>query len=64
MKAAEINMNPKEREQQYLKVQDIIAQERPFIYLFQINATFGINDKFDFKPRLDEMLFADEITLR
>ncbi|NHN31728.1 ABC transporter substrate-binding protein [Paenibacillus agricola] len=64
LKAAEVNMNEKDREQQYYKVQDIIAKDRPFIYLFQINATFGMKDKIEFKPRLDEMLFADEIIVK
>ncbi|MDG0810434.1 ABC transporter substrate-binding protein [Cohnella rhizosphaerae] len=62
--AAETNMNAKEREQQYFKVQDIIAQERPFIYLFQENANFGISDRVEFSPRLDEMLYADQVTLK
>lgn len=62
--AAETNMNPEERKQQYQKVQEIVAEERPIIYLYQLNANYGVSDRIDFKPRLDEMLPVDEITLK
>jgi peptide/nickel transport system substrate-binding protein len=61
---AEKNMNLQEREKQYQRVQEIIAEERPNIYLYQMNANYGISDRINFEPRLDEMLFADEITLK
>ncbi|WP_019120352.1 ABC transporter substrate-binding protein [Brevibacillus massiliensis] len=61
---AETNMNPDERAEQYQKVQRIVAEDRPVIYLFQTNANFGVSDRINFEPRLDEMLFADEITLK
>ncbi|USG66922.1 ABC transporter substrate-binding protein [Brevibacillus ruminantium] len=58
------NMNAEEREKQYKRAQEIIAEERPHIYLFQMNANYGVSDRISFEPRLDEMLFADEITLK
>lgn len=58
------NMNTQEREKQYQKVQQIVADERPQIYLYQMNANYGISDRINFEPRLDEMLFVDEITLK
>lgn len=62
LKEAEKNMNLEEREKQYKKVQEIIAEQRPQIYLYQLNANYGVSDRINFEPRLDEMLFADEIT--
>jgi peptide/nickel transport system substrate-binding protein len=62
LKDAEKNMNLEEREQQYKKVQEIVVEERPHIYMYQMNANYGVSDKINFEPRLDEMLFADEIT--
>lgn len=64
LEEAEKNMNLEERDKQYKKVQEIIAEERPQIYLYQMNANYGISDRINFVPRLDEMLFADEITLK
>jgi peptide/nickel transport system substrate-binding protein len=58
---AEKNMNAQEREKQYQRAQEIIAEERPHLYLFQQKANFGVSDKLQFTPRLDEMLYADEI---
>jgi peptide/nickel transport system substrate-binding protein len=62
LKEAEKNMNLDERAKQYVKVQEIIAEERPQIYMYQMNANYGVSDKVNFEPRLDEMLFADEVT--
>ncbi|WP_279041853.1 ABC transporter substrate-binding protein [Brevibacillus borstelensis] len=61
---AEKNMNMEEREKQYKQAQEIIAEERPHIYLYQMNANYGVSDRINFEPRLDEMLFVDEITLK
>lgn len=62
--AAEQNMNAEEREQQYQKAQEIIAEERPQIYMFQLDAITGINDRIEYEPRLNEMFYADSITLK
>ena len=64
LEEAETNMNPQEREKQYKQVQQDVAGDRPFIYLFQMKANYGVNDRIQFEPRLDEMLYADEITLK
>lgn len=64
LKEAEKNMNLEERAKQYQQVQKIVAEERPHIYMYQMNANYGVSDKINFEPRLDEMLFADEITLK
>lgn len=62
--AAETNMNEAEREKQYQQVQQHVANDRPFIYLFQMSANYGASKRIQFEPRLDEMLPVDEIDLK
>jgi len=62
--AADVNMNPEERSQQYQDAQEILAEERPHIYLHSINMNFGVSDLVDYEPRIDEMYYANEITKR
>lgn len=62
--AAESNMDPEERVKQYQKAQELIANDRPQIYLYQLEAITGMNDRIDFQPRLDEMFYVDEIKLK
>lgn len=58
---ANINMNPEERTKQFQEVQEIIAEERPFIYLYNEMSHYGVSDRIDFTPRLDEMWYAIDI---
>ncbi|MHC0038069.1 ABC transporter substrate-binding protein [Pseudoneobacillus sp. C159] len=62
--AAESNMNLEERVEQYQKAQELIAEDRPQIYLYQVGSIYGVNDRINFSPRLDEMFYVDEITLK
>ncbi|GAA3407328.1 ABC transporter substrate-binding protein [Paenibacillus hodogayensis] len=64
LKNAAKNMNAKEREQQYQAVQQQIVKDRPAVYLFQLKGRYGVSDKIDYKPRLDELYVADEISLK
>lgn len=60
--AARVNMDPNERAQQYERLQEIIAEERPHIYLYQEKSNYGVSERINFNPRLDEMLIVSEIT--
>lgn len=60
----EKNVNESERVEQMQRLQEIIAEERPKIYLFQTKFNYGVNDRIQFNPRLDEMFVVDEITLK
>ncbi|GAA4724661.1 ABC transporter substrate-binding protein [Brevibacillus fulvus] len=65
LEEAETNLNEQEREKQYQQAQQMVANDRPFIYLFQMGANYGYNsNRIQFEPRLDEMLPVDEITLK
>lgn len=64
LKAAESNMNLDERAEQYKQAQQFIADDRPQIYLYQLQAITGVNDRVNYEPSLDEMFYADTITLK
>jgi peptide/nickel transport system substrate-binding protein len=63
LQSALSNMDPVSREQQYQEVQQLIAAERPTIYLYQMQGVFGVNKRINFTPRLDEMFIVEEISL-
>ncbi len=62
--AAESEMNLDERAEKYKQAQELIAEDRPQIYLYQTESLYGVNDRIDFAPRLDEMFYADNIILK
>ncbi|MEK4406996.1 ABC transporter substrate-binding protein [Sporosarcina sp. FSL K6-6792] len=64
LKTAESNMNLDERTEQYKLAQAFIADDRPQIYLYQLESIYGVNDRIEFTPRLDEMFYADDIKLK
>lgn len=58
---AAVNMNEVERAEQYKTIQQMHAQELPFIILNQGVEFYGVNDRIQFEPRVDSMFFAEEI---
>ncbi|WP_075617216.1 ABC transporter substrate-binding protein [Paenisporosarcina indica] len=64
LQTAESNMNLEERNEQYKQAQELIAEDRPQIYLYQLESIYGVNDRVSFEPRLDEMFYVDNITLK
>jgi peptide/nickel transport system substrate-binding protein len=62
LKAAVINMNPKDRTAQYQRIQKIVAEERPHIYLYSEQGLYGVKKTINFKPRTDEMIYVPDIT--
>ncbi|WP_367399847.1 hypothetical protein [Paenibacillus sp. 1781tsa1] len=61
---ASVNLDDQKREVQYQKVQSILAEERPRIFLYQNKFNYGVGNRIDFTPRADEMFFAEDITLK
>ncbi|MBU5353406.1 ABC transporter substrate-binding protein [Paenibacillus barcinonensis] len=61
---ASVNLDDQKREAQYQKVQSILAEERPRIFLYQNKFNYGVSNRIDFAPRADEMFFAEDITLK
>ncbi|MDQ0720683.1 MULTISPECIES: ABC transporter substrate-binding protein [Paenibacillus] len=62
LQSALVNMDPASREKEYQQVQQIFSEERPAVYLYQMEGVYGTNAKVNFAPRSDEMFYADEIT--
>ncbi|UUI02357.1 ABC transporter substrate-binding protein [Oceanobacillus jeddahense] len=57
------NLDEGEREEQYQRIQEIIAEERPHIFINQSVVSYGVSDYLNFEPRLDEVILFDNITL-
>lgn len=58
---AAINMDLEERTEQYKQAQEMVAEDRPYVYLYAETANYGVGDHINFSPRSDEMLFAKDI---
>ncbi|MFT4416974.1 ABC transporter substrate-binding protein [Fredinandcohnia humi] len=58
------NLNSEERIKQYQEIQAIVAEERPHVFLFSQNANYGVSDKVNFTPRLDEVINFSDVTLK
>lgn len=63
LEAAAYNMNEEKRAEQYQQVQQILAEDRGAVYLFQLEGRYGVSDRLNYTPRLDELYVIDEITL-
>lgn len=61
LQAAAVNMDPASRLAQFQQVQNIFAEDRPAVYLFQMEGMYGVGAGVEFAPRSDEMFFAEEI---
>ncbi len=60
-KKASANMNQEERVKEFQRIQQIAAEERPHIPLYQLKATYGVNQRIEFTPRIDELSVVTEI---
>lgn len=61
LRAAEQNMDPESREEQFKQVQQILKDDRPAVYLFQMEGLYGVGSNVEFAPRKDEMYYVQEI---
>ncbi|WP_067724613.1 ABC transporter substrate-binding protein [Oceanobacillus damuensis] len=57
---AHTNMNTQVRSKQYQKIQEIVAEERPHLYLYLQNEVYGTSDKVNFTPRTDSMIVIED----
>ncbi|WP_060207161.1 ABC transporter substrate-binding protein [Sporosarcina koreensis] len=58
---SEENMNLEEREQQLQKMQEIVAEDRPNINLYQMKTAYGIRDHITFDASLTEHFYVPSI---
>ncbi len=61
--AAAQNMDLEEREKQYQKIAEWIAEERLMIHLFQLDTIYGVDESVIWEPRVDEMIWVYDISL-
>lgn len=45
----------------YEQIQALLIEEAPFIFLFQIPDVYGVSDRVDFTPRLDQYVIGKEL---
>lgn len=60
--AAGRNLDSEERAQQYEKIQEIVAEERPHIFLFQQGSNYAVRDNVEYTPNLNEVILFDNIS--
>ncbi|MBM3449560.1 MAG: hypothetical protein FJX78_00950 [Armatimonadetes bacterium] len=54
---AAINMNVAERERQYKRIQEYLAEDRPLIFLYHMKSTYGVNRRLNWDPPPDTFLW-------
>ncbi|MFO8060147.1 MAG: ABC transporter substrate-binding protein [Bacillota bacterium] len=55
--AASVEMDPDRRRQMYQRAAEMVAEDRPQIFLYQLKNNYGAADDLDWQPRADEMLW-------
>lgn len=63
-KHAETNMEPDSRMKEFQTLQQMLAKDRPTLPLVQLQGIYGVNNRVNFVPRVDEMLVLDEVELK
>lgn len=58
------NNNDDERIEQYQRIQQIAAEERPHIFLYQLPAFYGVDSNIQFSPQIYEYFRFDDITIK
>ena len=61
IRAAAVNMDPEARGQQYVQIQELIAEDIPYVYLYQMRDTIGMSDAFAWDPPLDGFIWLGNI---
>ncbi|MFZ4451321.1 ABC transporter substrate-binding protein [Salibacterium aidingense] len=62
LEEASTDMNPESRKEKFERIQEIVAEERPHVFLYLQDNAYGVNDAINFTPRQDEMFYAPDIT--
>lgn len=55
------NMNKEERAEQYKRVQEIVANDRPRIYLYTLDQFIGISENLKYETNIDEWYVVDDV---
>lgn len=61
--AARQEMDPDVRADLYGQVQELLIEEAPFIFLYQNPDVYGVSDRVNFSPRLDQYVIGHELSV-
>jgi peptide/nickel transport system substrate-binding protein len=64
LQAERREFDPKQRKALLLQAFDLIQDEVPAIFLWRIDALYGISDKVIFKPHSDERVYGTDMTVK
>lgn len=60
--ASQYNMDPEERDEQLKELQEMVAEDRPYIYLYQVQSSFGVSDDVEFITNVNEHFYIPSIS--
>ena len=61
--SARVEMDEAARTEMEERMQEILAEDRPFIQVCQMKAIFGVSNRVQLDPRMDSNIRPDEVTL-
>ncbi len=61
--SARVEMDETARTEMEQQIQEILAEDRPFIQIAQMSAVFGVSDRVTLSPRTDSQIMPDEVKL-
>ncbi|PYZ99083.1 peptide ABC transporter substrate-binding protein [Alteribacter lacisalsi] len=61
LQAAAVNMDAEEREQQYHQAQEIVAEDLPYVFLYQAESMAGVSDSINYEIAFDETIYVENI---
>ncbi len=61
IRAAAVNMDPEARRQQYVEIQELVAADLPYIFLYQMRDTIGLSEAFAWDPPLDGFIWLGNV---
>lgn len=61
IRSAAVDMDPESRRAQYVQIQDLIAEDIPYVYLYQMRDTIGMSATFSWDPPLDGFIWLGNI---
>ncbi len=64
IREAAVNMDPEARAEQYIEIQRLINEDVPYVYLYQMEDTVGINERLNWNPPLDGFLWLGNADLQ
>ncbi len=64
LEQARAEVDPEARASLYARAQELVKEEAPMIFLFQLEDLYGVSRRLDWKPRPDERILLYEASFR